>query len=224
MNDYGKSRTRMVNEQLIPRNINDPRVLEAMLEVPRHLFVEDALRAQAYGDYPLPIGEGQTISQPYIVALMTQTLNLQGQERVLEIGSGCGYQTAILARLSSQVYSVERIKKLLSKARKNLDKARCFNALCKAADGTLGWWEHAPYDAIMVTAGGPEIPDALVEQLADPGIMVIPVGDRTTQLLTKVTKMNGTIHIESGEAVRFVSLIGVQGWHLEENPSKTRQF
>lgn len=205
----------MVQEQLIPRNIQDQLVLEAMLEVPRHLFVEDALRAQAYSDFPLPIGEGQTISQPYIVALMTQMLNLKGQEKALEVGSGCGYQTAILAKLCAQVYSVERIKKLLGKARKNLDKIRCFNAICKVADGTLGWEEHAPYDAIMVTAGGPEIPKALIEQLADPGIMVIPVGDRITQQLTRVSKHNGQITIESGEMVRFVNLIGVQGWHLE---------
>lgn len=215
MNDYAKARTRMVQEQLTTRDIVDRRVLDAMLEVPRHLFVEDALRAQAYSDFPLPIGEGQTISQPYIVALMTQMLNLKGQEKVLEVGSGCGYQTAILARLCTQVYSVERIKKLLGKARKNLDKTRCYNAVCKVADGTLGWQEHAPYDAIMVTAGGPEIPNALIEQLADPGVMVIPVGDRITQQLTVVSKQHGEITIESGDVVRFVNLIGAQGWHLE---------
>jgi len=216
MNDFAKARTRMVREQLLPRNITDQRVLEAILDVPRHLFVEDALRAQAYGDFPLPIGEGQTISQPYIVALMTQMLNLQGHEKVLEIGTGCGYQTAILSRLCTRVYSVERIKKLIARARKNLDTARCFNALCKMADGTLGWAEHAPYDAIMVTAGGPEIPEMLIEQLADPGVMVIPVGNQTTQQLTRITKINGEIRVESeGEAVRFVSLIGAQGWHLE---------
>jgi protein-L-isoaspartate(D-aspartate) O-methyltransferase len=215
MNDFAKARTRMVQEQLITRNIIDQRVLDAMREVPRHLFVEDALRAQAYSDFPLPIGEGQTISQPYIVALMTQMLNLQGHEKVLEVGSGCGYQTAILAKISTQVYSVERIKKLLGKARKNLDKTRCYNAICKVADGTLGWPEHAPYDAIIVTAGGPEIPKALVEQLADPGIMVIPVGDKITQQLTRVSKQHGEITIEAGELVRFVNLIGAQGWHLE---------
>lgn len=215
MNDYAKARARMVQEQLVPRNISDRRVLETMASVPRHIFVEEALRAQAYGDFPLPIGEGQTISQPYIVALMTQMLNLKGNEKVLEIGTGCGYQTAILSRLCSRVYSVERIKKLLSKARKNLDQTRCFNALCKAADGTLGWQEHAPYDAIMVTAGGPAIPNALLAQLADPGVMVIPVGDNTIQQLTKITKHHGETTIETGESVRFVNLIGAQGWHLE---------
>ena len=202
----------MINEQLIPRNITDSRVLAAMEEVPRHLFVEEALQAQAYGDFPLPIGEGQTISQPYIVALMSQMLNLLGQEKVLEIGTGCGYQTAVLARLCNRVYSLERIKKLLAKARNNLDRVQCFNAICKAADGTLGWQEHAPYDAIIVTAGGPEIPQALTDQLADPGVMVIPVGDRHTQVLTKVLKSNGETTIVRGEMVRFVSLIGAQGW------------
>ncbi len=213
MIDYAKARERMVREQLLTRNVTDSRVLDAMLAVPRHIFVEDALQAQAYGDFPLPIGEGQTISQPYIVALMTQMLELKGKERVLEIGTGCGYQTAILSRLCDQVFSVERIKKLLSRARINLDKAKCFNALCKADDGTLGWPENAPYDVIIVTAGGPEVPDSLIEQLADPGVLVIPVGDRLSQQLTKVVKRGGKVNIEHGEMVRFVSLIGDQGWN-----------
>ena len=202
----------MVREQLLARDITDRRVLEAMQEVPRHMFVEDALHAQAYGDFPLPIGEGQTISQPYIVALMTQMLELEGKEKVLEIGTGCGYQTAILSRLCEQIFSVERIKKLLARARTNLDTVKAFNAQCKADDGTLGWPENGPYDAIIVTAGGPEIPDALIQQLADPGVMVIPVGDRTSQQLTRVVKKSGEIHFERGEMVRFVSLIGNQGW------------
>jgi protein-L-isoaspartate(D-aspartate) O-methyltransferase len=204
----------MVQEQLRTRNINDERVLAAMAKVPRHLFVEEALQAQAYGDFPLPIGEGQTISQPYIVALMTQMLGLRGREKVLEIGTGCGYQTAVLAQLCEQVYSLERIKKLLGRARINLDKIGCFNALCKVGDGTLGWPQHSPYDAIIVTAGGPEIPEALLEQLADPGIMVIPVGDRSSQQLTRVIKRNGELGVEQGEQVRFVSLIGSQGWQV----------
>ncbi|MBU0674370.1 MAG: protein-L-isoaspartate(D-aspartate) O-methyltransferase [Proteobacteria bacterium] len=202
----------MIREQLLSRNITDQRVLEAMAGIPRHIFVEEALESQAYGDFPLPIGEGQTISQPYIVALMTQMLSLQGSEKVLEVGTGCGYQTAILARLAETVYSVERIKKLLARARINLDRVQCFNALCKVDDGTLGWPENGPYDAIMVTAGGPEIPAALLEQLADPGIMVIPVGDRISQQLTRIVKMNGQITHEAGESVRFVNLIGRQGW------------
>ena len=212
MKSYLKARERMVREQLLPRGISDLRVLDAMQTVPRHIFVEDALQAQAYGDFPLPIGEGQTISQPFIVALMTQMLELRGHEKVLEIGTGCGYQTAVLSKLCDQVYTVERIKKLMARARINLDKVRCFNALGKMDDGTMGWSEHAPYDAIIVTAGGPEIPGALIEQLADPGIMVIPVGDRTSQQLTKVIKKNGDVQFETGDSVRFVNLIGAQGW------------
>jgi len=212
MKDYLKARERMVREQLLARGISDQRVLEAMRVVPRHIFVEDALWAQAYGDFPLPIGEGQTISQPFIVALMTQMLGLQGHEKVLEIGTGCGYQTAILSRLADQVCSIERIKKLLARARINLDATRSFNVLCKAADGTMGWRDHAPYDAIIVTAGGPDVPGALVEQLADPGVLVIPVGGRTGQYLLRVTKKDGEVKRETGEMVRFVSLIGVQGW------------
>ena len=211
-NDYLKARERMVRDQLLTRNITDQRVIEAMQAVPRHIFVEDALHAQAYGDFPLPIGEGQTISQPFIVALMIQMLGLQGHEKVLEIGTGCGYQAAVLSRLADQVYSVERLKKLLARARINLDATRSFNVLCKAADGTMGWPEYAPYDAIIVAAGGPEVPAALIEQLADPGVMVIPVGDRAGQSLVRVTKKGGEVKQETGEMVRFVSLIGTQGW------------
>lgn len=212
MKDFSIARERMVKEQLLVRNISDQKVLNAMMTVPRHLFVEDALQAQAYGDFPLPIGEGQTISQPYIVALMTQMLELKGNETVLEIGTGCGYQTAVLSQLCEQVYSVERIKKLLARARINLDRAMCFNTLCRVADGTLGWSQNAPYDAIMVTAGGPDIPDSLVDQLADPGVMVIPVGDRLSQQLVLIKKENGKVSRHYGENVRFVSLIGAMGW------------
>jgi protein-L-isoaspartate(D-aspartate) O-methyltransferase len=202
----------MVRDQLLTRSITDQRVIDAMRVVPRHIFVEDALHAQAYGDFPLPIGEGQTISQPFIVALMIQMLGLQGHEKVLEIGTGCGYQAAVLSRLADQVYSVERIKKLLARARINLDATRSFNVLCKAADGTMGWPEYAPYEAIIVAAGGPEVPAALIEQLADPGVLVIPVGDRAGQSLVRVSKKGGEVKQETGEMVRFVSLIGTQGW------------
>lgn len=202
----------MILEQLVPRGIIDQKVLEVMGKVPRHLFVEDALQAQSYSDFPLPIGEGQTISQPYIVALMTQMLNLRGDESVLEIGTGSGYQAAVLSRLCERVFSVERIKPLFVKARKIFDQLLYFNILCKIDDGTMGWPANAPYDAIMVTAAGPDIPQALVDQLADPGRMVIPIGDRTSQRLTLVTKEDGEIKVRDGEAVRFVSLIGAQGW------------
>ncbi|MBU0485046.1 MAG: protein-L-isoaspartate(D-aspartate) O-methyltransferase [Proteobacteria bacterium] len=212
MNNYEKARERMILEQLVPRGIIDQKVLEVMGKVPRHLFVEDALQAQSYSDFPLPIGEGQTISQPYIVALMTQMLNLRGDESVLEIGTGSGYQAAVLSRLCERVFSVERIKPLFVKARKIFDQLLYFNILCKIDDGTMGWPANAPYDAIMVTAAGPDIPQALVDQLADPGRMVIPIGDRTSQRLTLVTKEDGEIKVRDGEAVRFVSLIGAQGW------------
>jgi len=209
-------RSRMVREQLLPRGITDARVLSAMNTVPRHLFVEDALHGQAYGDFPLPIGEGQTISQPYIVALMTQALELKGGETVLEIGTGCGYQTAILAHLAGKVYSIERIKSLHIKARRLFDRMHYLNIVCKVDDGTLGWPQNAPYDAIIVTAAGPKIPLPLLEQLADPGRMVIPVGDRLGQQLIVIAKENGELRQSVVESVRFVSLIGNHGWQPSE--------
>lgn len=214
-NTYDMARTRMVREQLMPRGITDQRVLDAMASVPRHFFVEDALHGQAYGDFPLPIGEGQTISQPYIVALMTQALMLTGSERVLEIGTGCGYQTAILSLLADRVYTVERIKSLQSRARNLLDQLHCLNVISKRDDGTLGWPQYGPYDAIMVTAAGPKIPQPLLDQLADPGRMVIPVGDRMSQELVVVTKEKGQISERCLEPVRFVSLIGNHGWQAQ---------
>jgi len=202
----------MVDEQLIPRAIHDQRTLEAMRKVPRHFFVEEAMKNQAYGDFPLPIGRGQTISQPFIVALMTQSMGLKGNESVLEIGTGSGYQAAILAQICEKVYTVERIDSLLVQARKVFDSLHYLNILTKLDDGTHGWPEYAPYDAIIVTAGGPKVPEPLLEQLADPGILIIPVGDRGVQDLRRVTKKDGQITEESIELVRFVSLIGDHGW------------
>jgi len=211
--NYEKARERMVREQLMPRGITDPRVLAAMNTVPRHLFVEDALEAQAYGDHPLPIGEGQTISQPYIVALMTQALNLQGHEKVLEIGTGSGYQAAVLAQLCEQVFTVERLTSLYIGARKLFDQLQYFNIRCRIDDGTLGWQEHSPYDAIMVTAAGPKVPEPLLDQLADPGVMAMPIGmERWSQELVVITKEKGQISERVIEQVRFVSLIGNHGW------------
>lgn len=209
---YHTIRQRMVHEQLIPRGIHDPRVLAVMGEVPRHLFVDDAMQAHAYGDYPLPIGDGQTISQPFIVAFMTQALQLTGGEKVLEIGTGSGYQAVILSRLCARVFTVERLNSLVASSRRLFDRLRCYNIQSKLDDGTLGWPEHAPYDAIMVTAGGPEIPEPLVAQLADPGRMVIPVGEQEHQELRLVTKKDGQIQEEVLEWVRFVNLIGEHGW------------
>jgi protein-L-isoaspartate(D-aspartate) O-methyltransferase len=210
--DFEKARARMVEEQLIPRSIHDQKTLDAMGKVPRHLFVEDAMKNQAYGDFPLPIGRGQTISQPYIVALMTQALGLKGHEHVLEIGTGSGYQAAILAQICEKVYTVERIDTLLVQARKVFDSLHYLNILTKLDDGTHGWPEHGPYDAIIVTAGGPKVPLPLLDQLADPGTLVIPVGDRGVQDLRLVTKKDGEVTEKTIEYVRFVNLIGDHGW------------
>jgi protein-L-isoaspartate(D-aspartate) O-methyltransferase len=213
--DFAKARARMVDEQLVPRGINDAKTLEAMRKVPRHLFVEEAMKDQAYGDFPLPIGRGQTISQPFIVALMTQALGLKGHESVLEIGTGSGYQAAILSQICEKVYTVERIDSLLVEARKVFDALHYLNILTKLDDGTNGWPDFAPYDAIIVTAGGPKVPKPLLEQLADPGVLVIPVGDRGVQDLRKVKKKDGQITEETIEFVRFVSLVGDHGWKYE---------
>ena len=205
-------RERMIEEQLVPRGISDPRVLEAMRQVPRHLFVEDAMQAHAYGDFPLPIGSGQTISQPYIVALMTEALQLKGTERVLEIGTGSGYQAAILSRLCLRVYTIERIDALVGRARKVFDRLRYHNIVSRIDDGTEGWSAEAPFDGILVTAGGPRIPDPLLAQLADPGRLVIPVGDQGVQDLQLVEKRDGGLTVRTIEQVRFVDLIGAYGW------------
>jgi protein-L-isoaspartate(D-aspartate) O-methyltransferase len=202
----------MVEEQLIPRGITDPLTLQAMRAVPRHEFVDDAFGARAYGDHPLPIGSGQTISQPYIVALMTQALQLQGHERVLEIGTGSGYQAAVLSRICEKVYTIERIDSLLGKARKTFDRLHYHNIVSRIDDGTVGWPDEAPFDAILVTAGGPKIPQPLVDQLADQGRMVIPVGGPEVQELQLVEKKEDEIWVRTIEQVRFVSLIGTHGW------------
>jgi protein-L-isoaspartate(D-aspartate) O-methyltransferase len=210
--DLSKAREKMVREQLVPRGINDSRVLAAMGKIPRHLFVEEPLWGEAYNDYPMPIGERQTISQPYIVALMTQALELKGHEKVLEIGTGSGYQTAILAELSYKVYSIERIRSLFQRARRILDQLKYFNVVIKVSDGTQGWPEEAPFEALIITAASPEIPTPLLEQLAPNGRMIIPVGDRYTQTLKKITKTENGYEEKELCGVRFVSLIGEHGW------------
>jgi protein-L-isoaspartate(D-aspartate) O-methyltransferase len=202
----------MVAEQLVPRGISDDRVLDAMRDVPRHCFVDDALQSRAYGDFPLPIASGQTISQPYIVACMTEALELKGDETVLEIGTGSGYQAAILSRLCAKVYTVERINVLLAGARKVFDQLTYFNIISKLDDGTMGWPENGPYDAIIVTAGGPAVPKPLIEQLAEGGRLIIPVGDQHVQDLQMVEKHNDEITTKTLERVRFVDLVGEHGW------------
>ena len=209
---YATIRERMIQEQLLPRGIDDVLTLKAMREVPRHLFVDDAMWGRAYGDYPLPIASGQTISQPFIVAYMTQALSLAGTERVLEIGTGSGYQAAVLSRICNKVFTVERIHTLLASARRIFDKLRYYNIVAKLDDGTLGWPENGPYDAIVVTAGGPVIPLPLIDQLADGGRLIMPVGDQNFQILQLLTRKEEATEITSLESVRFVNLIGEHGW------------
>lgn len=212
MIDFPKAREKMVEEQIIARGIRDPRVIAAMRKVPRHLFVEEALQEQAYSDHPLPIGEKQTISQPFMVALMTEALQLTGKERVLEIGTGSGYQTAILAELAQEVYSIERIRSLALKARRLLYELGYYYVEIKIFDGTVGWPEKGPFDAILVTAGAPDIPPPLYDQLVLGGRLVIPVGDAYCQDLIRVTKTKEGQKREDLGGCRFVKLIGRYGW------------
>lgn len=205
-------RGRMVAEQLERRGIRDPRVLRAVSKVPRHVFVEEALVGRAYGDYPLPIGEGQTISQPYMVALMSEALGLAGHERVLEIGTGSGYQTAVLAELCGKVFTIERLKSLSDRAMRRLDELGYYNVLARVGDGTLGWREEAPFDAVMVTAAAPEVPAALLDQLAVKGRLVLPVGDAHTQVLRKCVREDTEFRWTDLGGCVFVKLIGQQGW------------
>ena len=209
---FDKMRIEMVKNQLEPYGIKDPEVLNAMGTVPRHLFVEEALMEQAYGDFPLPIGEQQTISQPRIVADMTQALKVNKDSRVLEIGTGSGYQAAVLSRIVYKVYTIERINSLYVNARKLFDRLKYHNIVTKYTDGTIGWNEEKPFDAIIVTAGAPKIPSELVAQLKDGGKMVIPVGDKRSQTLLLLTKSGDSVKEENLGACRFVNLIGKDGW------------
>jgi protein-L-isoaspartate(D-aspartate) O-methyltransferase len=212
VDEFSISADRMVSNQIESRGVRDERVLEAFRTVQRYRFVEDALRGQAYNDHPLPIGSGQTISQPFIVALMTEALELSGNESVLEIGTGSGYQTAILAELAEHVYSIERIETLAKRSKSLLTELGYTNITIKIDDGTQGWREHAPYDAVIVTAASPDVPGPLIDQLKDGGRLVIPVGGRISQELVKITRMgNGTKRTHMGDC-RFVKLIGEHGW------------
>ncbi len=210
--DFEEQRAWMVRNQLEGWGISDPRVLEAMRRVPRELFVPDAERGAAYYDGALPIGEGQTISQPYVVAHMTETLRLQGSEKVLEIGTGSGYQTAVLSLLAAEVYTVERIARLSQQAQRILAGFGAANVQFRVGDGSLGWPEHSPFDAILVTCAAPVVPQPLVEQLADGGRMIVPVGPRGYQDLILVHRVGEKVTQDRLSPVAFVPLIGEHGW------------
>ncbi|HEX2253449.1 MAG TPA: protein-L-isoaspartate(D-aspartate) O-methyltransferase [Thermoanaerobaculia bacterium] len=216
MRDYGFRREAMVRDQIASRGVSDPRVLSAMREIPRHLFVKQHLQSQAYGDHALPIGEAQTISQPYVVARMSELLAVEPQHSVLEIGTGSGYQTAILGKLARRVYSLERKDALVRQAIARVRELGLDNVKIQTFDGTVGWSEFAPYDRILVTAGSPQVPQPLLDQLAAPGRLVIPEGTRTAQHLVVCDKdAAGQVHRHEGEAVVFVPLVGRHGWEEE---------
>jgi len=208
----------MVANQIERRGLHDPAVLASMREVPREAFVSEKHLEQAYDDGPLPILEGQTISQPYVVALMIEALELQPEERVLEIGTGSGYAAAVLSRIAAKVFTVERFEALVEYARVNLALAGYHNVFVHHSDGTLGWPDHAPYDAIIAAAGGPKIPEALKKQLAVGGRLVMPVGSaQRAQRLVKLTRLSERNYKKRNMShVRFVPLIGEQGWEKEE--------
>lgn len=194
------------------RGIRDERVLKSMGEIPRHLFVPEALEAKAYGDHALPIGEMQTISQPYMVARMTELAEVDKDSTVLEIGAGSGYQTAVLSAVAGRVFAIERISELARSAQRNIRQLGCYNATVKWFDGTIGWSDHAPYNAIVVAAGSPDVPEPLVAQLAVGGRLVIPIGDAERQTLVRVIKTESGIVRENHDACVFVKLIGRHGW------------
>jgi protein-L-isoaspartate(D-aspartate) O-methyltransferase len=213
---FAGERRRMVEEQIRERGIRNERVLAAMEKVPRHLFVPEDLRREAYADHPLPIGDGQTISQPYIVALMTELLDPHAGDRILEIGAGSGYQAAILAELTSGVITIERIPAVAARARRNLSSAGSRPVEVVVGDGTLGYPPKAPYDAILITAATPEVPPPLTEQLADRGRLVAPVGSRGIQELVRLVREGERIRREGHGGVVFVPLIGEHGWRADE--------
>jgi len=213
MSDYAVQRERMVRDHIAARGVKDERVLAAMRKVPRHLFVKDHLRSQAYGDHALPIGAAQTISQPYIVARMTELLEVAPEHSVLEIGTGSGYQTAILAQLARWVYSLERIAELAQQAIPRMRQLGLANVKVQVFDGTVGWSEWAPYDRILVAAGAPKVPEPLLDQLAPGGVLLIPEGQLNAQRLVIYRKSaRGELRRRESEDVAFVPLVGRHGW------------
>lgn len=223
MDRMRRQRNDMVARQLAGRGVKDARVLAAMGEVPREFFVPEELREEAYADAPLAIGYKQTISQPYIVAVMIEALQLAGGETVLEIGAGSGYAAAVLAKIAAEVITIERLGPLADQARRNLSRAGFTNVTVLHADGSLGWAAKSPYDAILVSAGAPAAPRSLLEQLKEGGRIVIPVGDEPgTQTLERLTKLrDGSVKTERIADVRFVPLIGAQGWQGLEGRWRT---
>ncbi len=207
---YAGHRQKMI-EEIIDRGIKDLRVIEAMSRVPRHLFVRDSFQHKAYGDHPLPIGESQTISQPYVVALMSEALQLTGEERVLEVGTGSGYQTAILSELAAQVFTIERVKSLGQEAKQLLDKLGYTHINYKIFDGTYGWRELGPYDAVSITAAAPDVPKALIDQVKDGGRIVAPIGGDQGQELIAYTKRGKRLSPKRMGGCFFVPLIGKYG-------------
>ena len=212
MIDYVQARERMIQQQLVSRGINDPRVLRAMAKVPRHLFLESELWDQAYEDHPLPIGADQTISQPYMVALMAEALELKGAERVLEVGTGSGYAAAVLGELCAEIFTVEAVEELALKARTLLSSLGYRNVSVLVGDGTLGWEEHAPYDAVIISAAAPCIPRPLLEQIKIPGHLLFPMGEKELQTLVRIRKDAAGIREEYLGECLFVKLKGRYGW------------
>jgi protein-L-isoaspartate(D-aspartate) O-methyltransferase len=209
---YAEERRSMVEQQIRRRGVSDARMLAAMEQAPRHLFVDAVHLRQAYADHPLPIGSGQTISQPYMVARMTELCAVQPTDRVLEVGAGCGYQTTILARLCSHVFATEILPELAERAAHMLARLECTNVTLAVRDGSLGWPEHAPYDVILVAAAAPAVPTALRQQLAEGGRLVVPVGGRDLQVLQRLTRHGDEIVVLEDTPCRFVELRGEQGW------------
>lgn len=211
---FERQRAAMVQKYMIERGITDERVIAAMRKVPRHVFVDQTFLHEAYKDKALPIGFGQTISHPTTVAYMTQLLELKGAERILEIGTGSGYQAAVLAEMGAKMFSIERIAGLAERARSIFEQLGYYSIAVKIGDGTVGWTAHAPYDRIIITAASPEVPESLLRQLAEQGRMLIPVEEKSQQKLLIITRETGEYHILEDYTRKFVPLIGKEGWAL----------
>ena len=210
--DYAHLRALMVDRHVAARGVSDARILQAMREVPRHLFVAPVVASKAYGPNALPIGANQTISQPYIVARMIELLDVSGTEKVLEVGTGTGYQAVVLSKLAARVFSIERVNELAARASELIRSLKISNISVKVFDGTFGWSDQAPFDRIIVAAAAPEVPQPLVQQLARTGIMVLPIGSEKNQRLARVRRVGTSVQIEDCGGAEFVPLVGRYGW------------